>query len=498
MLTDILVLFPITNLVIIQLSFLLGVQLSAFHTILSLPVCFCLAYWWQPRRNLRDSVTAAFLFFALAALAVVLSVAFVDAYYDSRSYHGPAVIALSDGWNPLHDPHLCEWDVDYCVPTHTIIDHYPKAQWHVAAGLYAIFGDIDTGKSFGLLQLVLCFLVSLEFAGRLFPEKSFAPFVWAAVAAVNPVAVAQLFTGYVDGLMASTFALYALLLSSYVFFADRKSLYRAALVLPYLVNIKFTGLVYAAVFTGLMIVMVVLRRGRSPRRLLSITLASGVASVTVLGFNPYVVNFVEQSNPFFPARQGSFDVLKRQVDPGFMAKTRIEKFVIAQFSVPDEEQPRRPVWSVPLSRLKTGTEVDRRFSGFGAFFSALGDPRHFHDAGLRNERPARAAPGVDRDRDGVLDAGVLVGETGAAAVAGGRPGPTGLADTVERETGRDHHGGRAGDDVHQLVNARWRDLASAANPVGEDRPNPRCRAGHGAIDRDIGQPGRPVRVLQPA
>jgi len=373
LLRDALLLFPVTNLSIVCVSFLVGSSISPFHPTLSIPLCLFLAHRWQSKKAHRTFLVASFLFVLLFAAAVLVSVLMVDAGHDSRSYHGPAVIALSDGWNPLHERHVCRWDEAHCTPTNKLIDHYPKGQWYIAAGLYSFSGNIEAGKSLNLLMLILCFIVSYELVVKVLQGRRVVSLISAIAMTANPVAVAQLFSGYLDGLLASVFTIYAILLIDYLIYSQKKRLYQAALILPYLINIKFTGLVYSAVFTSLFVLVFVLWRRKFPHLLVLNTLIATAFSVAAIGVNPYVINLLEKKNLFFPAYQPgvNVDIIRNQASSDFMKRNRFEKFVIANFSVSDENDHQIPVPVMPFTRFESSPKVDQRFSGFGSLFSGI-------------------------------------------------------------------------------------------------------------------------------
>lgn len=84
----------------------------------------------------------------------------IDMEYDSRSNHGPAIIALADGWNSFREPHVCDWNPEHRTPTHVFIDPYPKAQWYLSAETHLLFCDIDASKAMNVLLLILAGIVS--------------------------------------------------------------------------------------------------------------------------------------------------------------------------------------------------------------------------------------------------------------------------------------------------------------------------------------------------
>ena len=100
---DFLLAFPVVNILIVSFSLAVGVPISPAHILLSLLPCLIISIFWNNRPERRAVVIAVILLAILFAASIFLSIMLIDIYGDSRSYHGPAVIALSDGWNPYYD-----------------------------------------------------------------------------------------------------------------------------------------------------------------------------------------------------------------------------------------------------------------------------------------------------------------------------------------------------------------------------------------------------------
>jgi hypothetical protein len=383
---DFLITFPAVNIFIVSLSYAVGIPITSAHILLSLLPCLVMAIYWNYRPTPRTIVIAVFLLAVLFFTAIFLSIMLIDIYGDSRSYHGPAVIALSDGWNPYYDWQVCSWDDDYCIRTSKFIDHYPKAQWYISAEFYSLFGNLDVGKCMNLLMLVLCSLVAYEIARSLLPDRRVLSLMVAMGVAANPVAVAQLFSGTVDGILSSTLSIFILLLIGYFSSREKKYIHQAMLIMIFNVNLKFTGLIYATFFTMLIVLIILWFQKAFPRYLVFCALSTLFVSVLIGGFNPYLTNLILERNPFAEAvniESGS-SVLDRQADPEFTERNRVEKFIISTFSVGKKSDPKTPEFAFPLSRWKLNRGIAVRFSGFGPLFSAIFIVAIFQAARLRD------------------------------------------------------------------------------------------------------------------
>jgi hypothetical protein len=123
-----------------------------------------------------------------------------------------------------------------------------------------------------------------------------------------------------------------------------------------------------------MVLFLAANRRRSWKPLVAGFAAVALFSISTIGFNPYVTNLLEKQNPFFPAYQpvSDRDVLANQATSKFLARNRIEKFLIANFAVSEKSgETFAPNFVIPLTKWRLEPAVDARFSGFGDAFSAI-------------------------------------------------------------------------------------------------------------------------------
>jgi hypothetical protein len=309
---------------------------------------------------------------AIVLAAANLSIWMIDQNWDSRAYHGPAMIALSEGWNPLSVAHICDWRPEWCAQLFavTAIDHYPKAAWFAGAQFYQFWGDIDAAKTPNLLMLMLVLLVAHHCLSRWIPGQISCIWLSTFVLAACPVVLTQLFSGYIDGLMSAALTCQILLLADFLLLHERDSLWRAAVVLPYLINLKLTGLVYGLLFIALA-ALYLLVRARNQLLTFFKWQAAAVLLALLLGYNPYGTNLRDHGNPLYPAYQSSSSVIDQQAAPWFMAKDRVSQFFIATFSVQNGPLWFEPVLVAPLTNPVYSPSVEARFSAFGPLFSAI-------------------------------------------------------------------------------------------------------------------------------
>jgi len=317
----------------------------------------------------------------MAALAGVLGETVHDLSSDGQLYHQQAVLLMSQGWNPLHQPEstIDNWSKLW-------VDGYAKTHWVYAALLTTLGFGIEAGKSFtwllGLAGGLLAYALLTE---RLAWSRRSAAAV-SALAVLNPVFATEWPTYMNDHTLACMLML--LLLS--LFWAARAPALpaarrqAAALVMcsvALLASVKASGVAYALVLLVLAAPLLVWACGmRAAVRLGAVAVAGLAFGVLVLGFNPYVTNTLGNGHPFHPlAGQAKVDIISNNVPAGVAEQTRLVKFfgsLAARSSStlggpvqPETLAPKLP-GSVSVGELKVFlTKNDVRIAGFGPWFS---------------------------------------------------------------------------------------------------------------------------------
>ena len=308
------------------------------------------------------------LLLAAFALAAFLTRFTLDTGHDSRSYHANAVFGLLEGVNPY-------WEY-----TRWVTLTYPAAHWLLSASLILWTQSFEASFTFTLVAVFAAFLCSRRFLACL----PCLPRLWrnllAVLCAANPIASLCFFNHYTDGLLASALLSAFMLMLSFVSEDGaqsrtariRISLCLAAL-LVFLVNLKFTGLVFGGIL-GATALAYGLRRGASRKTLLRLAgLGSGAAilGVALFGFYPYATNIAQHKNPFHPIVQ--FDEKGKRIDlfvahslvsREFYDKSSYSKWWISLFS-DHQKDSWKPAPLPPFSYLS----AQSFHYGFSSFFS---------------------------------------------------------------------------------------------------------------------------------
>lgn len=295
------------------LSFTAGGRLGSAQPCVAIGLVLLLPFAMKrvfPALALGQRFLAMAAFACSLAAALCINIHYSDVSCDGQAYHGAAIMQLVEGWNPLTDPTRAECD----FPERIV--NFPKGPWYISAQLCLLTGNCEAGKASGLLLIEGTFLIACYAFLRHTAMGALKASILALLLAANPVSINQALSYYVDGQLASLFA--ALVVCSCLMLRERRMFLYAyvAILVAVLCNVKLTGLVYACVFGGMLGVVVCLwRRFRLFPAIASTYLAGVLLTLLVTGYNPYVTNYRQWHNPFYPYGLGEF---QKKYEKGFV------------------------------------------------------------------------------------------------------------------------------------------------------------------------------------
>lgn len=367
------VLFPVAIVILSVAGFALGFRLSVWPVWLA--ALTTLLGLRAVTNSWRDAALPAITFVALHVSAYVIAGAFYDASWDGLAYQQDAVLRLAAGWNPLFQSSAA-----YGQRYDFWLDHYPKASWIVQAATLLIGGHIEPGKLFNFTLIAASAGQIAVALLRLTTLRNSLVAMVALLAAFNPVAVYQCATFYVDGMLFSLLAIMAAALVDYLFAPRWSALVVALLATCFVINLKFTGLVYAVVFLAMYSLAICYLHGlKSALRLAVPALLAGIVSMLLIGYAPYVQNIREMGNPFYPlSGRGSVDISSETRPVNLANHNRITRFFISNFSrseptgrPPGVTRLKFPFWIYSSERAGSIWVQSPEAGGFGPLFGAI-------------------------------------------------------------------------------------------------------------------------------
>ena len=350
--------------VLATLGYLLGFRLSAALLPLAAAAALVTLRAFTPSWPVAS--VAAVVAVIAHTIAYFLATAFFDGSWDGIAYHQEAVLQLASGWNPLFQNIDQIW-----------IDHYPKASWIAGAAVFLGGRQVEAAKLFNFTLMLAAGSQVAATLLRLTTLRPVAVILIAILSALNPVAIYQTASFCVDGAAASLLTVTVAGLIIYVAYPRWSNLALPLFAACLLINLKFTGLVYAVILLLSAVLVVWLHHGfHAAAKLACAAAIVGAIGVLALGYSPYVRNLREKGHPFYPLMgKDKVDIMTRIRPTNLAGKDRFSRFAIANFSRSEYVRPpRATTLKFPLrldaserSALGSGNEA----GGFGPFFGAL-------------------------------------------------------------------------------------------------------------------------------
>ncbi len=356
-----------------SLAFAVGGSLGAWTAWVALPLAAAFLYWRLRPGIYRFSISLAILVFLLAASLATADL-FYDISYDGQVYHQEAVRQLAAGWNPWHE--YLERSMSHSA---ILLDHYARGPWIYGAAFYDATGSLEAGKAGNFLLMSAAVLYGVAALRRLGASRITA---WstALIAALNPVVIYQSFSFYIDGQLASLLLCLAAAASLYLQGEKRQEAgIVSAIILA--ANVKFTGIVYAVAWGGLLLAALFFSGKRETiRHFLLTVFGGGILGAVIIGWNPYMTNLIFYGHPFYPlygAGDKNMDIMTLNFPVGFAQLGMLSKLALANLAESsngfDNVAPalKIPFALRPAELAPFAYGADVRIGGFGPWFSGI-------------------------------------------------------------------------------------------------------------------------------
>ena len=371
-----LLLFAFTNLLLVSLKLLLHLTVGkdVFFTSLIITAIYLVFASEKSKRFSLSTVVNIIILLLIIVGAIKTAETIYDFSYDGQAYHQEALMYLDDGWNPVYEQTELGPQRDLWVT------HYAKAIWFMGISVYEVTDKIETGKTFNIILFISTFCLLIEFL-RSYSIGWIRTILVSIALISSPVVLNQMLTNYND------FHIHLLLLNTIIayltFFKryDNGSLLVLFFTTIILINIKFTALGYAVIFTGIPILMVLYKKYITKESVyfkkLAITLiASFLLAVGVVGASSYIKNTITNGHPFYPlAGEGKVDIITGNSPKDLLDKNRFEKIFISTFSETSNSLEQGINYKKPFTltkqELQFARNPDTRVGGFGPLFGGI-------------------------------------------------------------------------------------------------------------------------------
>jgi hypothetical protein len=300
--------------------FLLGISLNFYGSIFILVLS-----WIHANTDIgwgKKSIILNVAFLLFGAFLFGSATLYLDLSYDGQAYHQEMTIQMASGWNPIYEGFSKENSL------YVWVQHYPKAFESIGAVFYCVFHKITLIKAINSLFLILSFLYPfIYFRKTKSLQKSI---LISAIIALNPVVLIQLMTNLIDGFLYTTtiITFFAYLLSK----ENKSYRWEIFIGLMLLINIKFTGVIFAGALYGIFLVDGLFIRKEKLKIHIKETLIIAIMAIPFL-IGPYFVNFYQNGHPLYPILgENKIDFIQDYEPELLKDKNRVSQLVLSNLS----------------------------------------------------------------------------------------------------------------------------------------------------------------------
>ena len=400
--TGIILLLMITYaMVLTSLLYLVKVSITKFHLPIALILAILTMFFLPSGKKDKKEV---FISSSVAIIIILISILFTwntyDLTADGNCYHKLAIGSLKNGWNPVYENNEDfgetegnVFDVNLEGSNNSVwTNHYAKGNWIFSANVYKLTDNIETGKIINILIAYICFALVFSYLS----EKLgvIRALIISVLLVVNPITVVQTMNYYVDGIIGLSifiiiYALINITNKNHEISKIEEFLILACSIII-CVNIKFTGLVFAAMFCFVFYIYWLVLDYREDKEKFKQHLwqytvfyvVVVVIAVLIVGASSYVKNLIEHGHPFYPLfGEGKYDIITTMQPNYFSERNVIQKFLISMFSKGENityswnSEGTKPILKIPFTytedELNQYTIPDIRIGGFGVLFSGI-------------------------------------------------------------------------------------------------------------------------------
>lgn len=370
-----LLLLPACMLLLTTSGFAIKITITPWHFWLALLLCSVITFFISKRMLTLPITSILFSLFSsliILACCIAFSAFFLGLSFDGMNYHQPTLISFAQGWNPFYDWHgqLITQKISkhhhHSVPIN--FNFFGYASELIGAIIYKGVQIYEASKCYNYIYIIIAALISFRFFNKFKRLNKTTVILITATIVFNPVVGYQGATFYVDGQLASLLTIFLLLLMDNVIFADKLSLFEASAVLIPLANVKFTGLIYALIFTAIFFCYLLFFNRKQLQSYCFFLSSAFLISGLLVGFNPFVTNLLSGYNPLYPVIQFHHlhTNLAAGMGPEFIKQNRWMQLILSLFHVQYTH-----AWNTPHQFIIFPRIYDARYAGFGFIFGYI-------------------------------------------------------------------------------------------------------------------------------
>ena len=339
----------------------------------------------------KSKITVIIIYLFLLLIMPFIYNKTYDLTVDGNSYHKTAIAFIKNGWNPIYETtrqfqknNNNVVKIDKSDRMDLWIEHYPKATWIIAAVIYNMTGNIESGKCITLILSIMLFTITYNVLRKILDKK------WSTIISLitvlNPIVLVQMFTYYVDGIMGILFLMEILLLFMVKPTEKTNKILWMCLIsiCTIFTNIKYTGLLCSGVIAATFYFywLIKYRKNTDYKSIFKkITICFTIVffiAIFLVGANSYIKNTIDHKNPLYPiVGKDKVDIITTMQPKSFGNKNMFEKYFISLFSKTENVSygSKEPTLKLPIKVYKSEIDelyaADTRIGGFGPLYALV-------------------------------------------------------------------------------------------------------------------------------
>ncbi len=326
------------------------------------------------KSSFLDLIVSSFFVVSICIVSYFAVINIYDLSWDGQWYHQDAIIKLYKGWNPIYSVST----TNNVGSSELWINHYTQGIWIIEANILRLTERIQSAKVLTLVLVLITILNSIYvFQKYKLSKNIFISILFSIAIVLNPIAISQIFSFYVDGISALMVTNIIMLL--YIYFKENHSksiLVILLFIISIYINVKFSNLVYISIILfGYFLILLYTKRKIDFNYIFSFSIIY-LFSAVIIGYSSYTKNTIEKGHPFYPLMgEGSYSgLISRIQKPANFDSTnnRLDNFIIGNlFAFP--QYSRSPFeYKVRLPFTPTTYfqyfSTDAEIAGFGAIY----------------------------------------------------------------------------------------------------------------------------------
>ena len=322
-----------------------------------------------PTLNIIYNVVVSIL---IVLLSFLISNYFIDNSFDGQYYHGPAIIHIYNGWNPNYNYITEKGIIGICI------NHFAKASWITGGFLYKLTGSFQCAKATSIILMAANFFIALYF----FRKRDFSntlAIIISLLLACNPIWLNMYLSNMLDSQVANCTYIFAILIILYL--EEKKIVLLPFLYLTiiYAINLKFSVLVYFAIFCAAIFIYLFIKKQlvKNKGLIIHISIAMLLA-VLVIGYQTYVKNTLYFGHPFYPFyTKNSVPLTANVVALDYKTGNSVLNFIKSNFAATNFNQAYTQHLKYKIPFTISRYELERfafagvMIGGFGVWFSGV-------------------------------------------------------------------------------------------------------------------------------